>query len=65
MTESDWVSVASRLPGDGQVVLVKGKFDSTEHRVKFITKPVPRWESERAISALNVYAYWRPLPTLD
>ena len=61
MTESAWVSVASRLPADGQVVLAKAKFDSTEYRVKFVAKPVPRWESERAISALNVYAYWRPV----
>ena len=42
MTESAWVSVASRLPADGQVVLAKAKFDSTEYRVKFVAKPVPQ-----------------------
>lgn len=65
MTESEWVAVASGLPADGQVVLVKAKLGAVERRAQFFAKPVPRWQGEEFISGVNMYAYWRPLPTLD
>ena len=60
--KANWTATSSRLPADGQVVLVKTANGTVEHRVRFRTGPEPRWESRSFIAEIDLYAYWRPLP---
>jgi hypothetical protein len=62
MSQSNWIATTTRLPADGQAVLVKTTHGRVEHYVTFRTAPEPRWESRHFISELDLYAYWRPVP---
>jgi hypothetical protein len=62
MKDAIWIVAATRLPADGQGVLVKTAHGTVEHRVTFRAGPKARWESKHFISELDLYAYWRPLP---
>ena len=62
MSQSNWIATVSRLPADGQAVLVKTTHGHVEHRVTFRAAPEPRWESRHFISELDLYAYWQALP---
>ena len=61
MRQAMWIATTTRLPADGQNVLVKTRYGTVEHRVTFRTEPEPRWETPSLISDLDLYAYWKPL----
>jgi len=63
MTDSMWIATTTRLPADGQNVLVKTEYGTVEHRVTFRAGSAPRWENRHFISELDLYQYWRPLPS--
>ena len=62
MSQSNWIATTTRLPADGQAVLVKTLHGEVEHRVKFFAEPEPRWVSAYFITEVQLYAYWRPAP---
>jgi hypothetical protein len=62
MSQPNWIATATRLPANGQTVLVKTLHGDVEHRVTFSAKPEPRWVSASLITQLELYAYWRPAP---
>jgi hypothetical protein len=62
MSGAVWIATTLRLPADGQVVLVKTRYGTVEHRVTFRAEPRPRWETSCLISELDDYAFWRRLP---
>jgi hypothetical protein len=62
MSQPKWISTITRLPADGQAVLVKTRNGSVEHRVTFFAEPEPRWMSAYFITPVEMYAYWRPAP---
>jgi hypothetical protein len=64
MSHPDWIATPTRLPADGQAVLVKTLHGDVEHRVTFSAKPEPRWVTRSLITSLELYAYWRPAPPL-
>jgi hypothetical protein len=62
MRTAVWIATTTRLPANGQKVLVKTAHGRLEHRVIFRADPEPRWESASLVAELDLYAYWRPLP---
>ena len=64
MNDINWVSTAARLPIHLQVVYVKTRYGSVEHRVTFLTTPTPRWEESGRMFRLDLYEYWRPTDLL-
>jgi hypothetical protein len=60
MSQTNWIATTTRLPTDGQAVLVKTLHGRVEHRVTFCAEPEPRWVSPYFITQLELYAYWRP-----
>ena len=60
MSHPNWIATTTRLPADGQHVLVKTLHGSVEHRVQFCAEPEPRWVSAYFITPVELYAYWRP-----
>jgi hypothetical protein len=63
MSDTMWIATTARLPADGQRVLVKTAHGTVEHRVTFRGGLEPRWENQHFISELDLYQYWRPLPS--
>ena len=63
MSDATWIATTIQLPADGQTVLVKTAHGTVEHRVTFRAGDEPRWENQHFISELDLYAYWRPLPS--
>ena len=61
MSGADWITTTTRLPVDGQAVLVKAGPNTIEHRMTFRADPEPRWEGRDFIAELDLYKYWRPL----
>ena len=59
---NSWIATTTRLPADGQAVLVKTLHGDLEHRVTFSAVPEPRWVSPYFITEIELYAYWRPAP---
>jgi len=62
MSQPRWIATTTRLPADGQAVLVKTLHGRVEHRVTFCAAPEPRWVSACLITEVELYAYWRPAP---
>ena len=62
MNQPNWIATTTRLPADGQAVLVKTLHGSVEHRVTFSAEPEARWVSPYFITPVELYAYWRPAP---
>jgi hypothetical protein len=62
MNQPNWIATTTRLPADGQAVLVKTLHGRVEHRVTFFAEPDPRWVSPYFITQIELYAYWRPAP---
>ncbi len=62
MNQPNWIATTTRLPADGQAVLVKTLHGRVEHRVTFRAEPEAQWVSPYFITQLELYAYWRPAP---
>jgi hypothetical protein len=60
MSQPNWIATTTRLPADGQAVLVKTLHGRVEHRVTFCAEPEPQWVSPYFITQIELYAYWRP-----
>jgi len=60
MRQPNWIATTTRLPADGQAVLVRTLHGSVEHRVTFCAEPEPKWVSAYFITEVELYAYWRP-----
>jgi hypothetical protein len=61
MSDAIWIPTTTRLPADGQRVVVKTAHGTVEHRVTFRAGPEPQWYNQHFISDLDLYTYWRPL----
>jgi hypothetical protein len=57
---SDWISIRTRLPENGQVVMGRTQF-GREQRVTFKSRRSPHWEEPSYRSRLDAYALWRPI----
>ena len=57
---SSWISIRTRLPENGQVVIGKTQF-GREQRVTFKSRRSPHWEEPSYRSRLDTYALWHPI----
>ena len=64
MSTPEWISIASRLPADGEVVLVKMS-SGTQRLARFIASPIPRWVAREFISQLATYDFWCLAPSRE
>jgi len=61
MSGAGWTTTTTRLPADGQAVLVKAGPNTIEHHMTFRADPEPRWEGRDFIAEVDLYKYWCPL----